>query len=151
MISPNSICADNFADVRFLQYPVFPWVIAQYTKDTIDLTEPSTFRDLSKPIGALNEGRLKDFMERYNSLGESDVPPFMYGSHYSTMVGVVLHFLVRLQPFASLHQDIQNGYVSYHAMSVIMLFIDMFYYYYSTSILLLPTKPNHTTTTHHIF
>ena len=33
----------------------------------------------------------------------------MYGSHYSTMVGVVLHYLVRLQPFADLHRNIQNG------------------------------------------
>ena len=30
-------------------------------------------------------------------------------SHYSTAVGVVLHFLVRLQPFADLHQSMQNG------------------------------------------
>lgn len=32
-----------------------------------------------------------------------------YGSHYSTMVGVVLHFFVRLQPFASLHKKMQGG------------------------------------------
>ncbi len=86
-----------------------PWVIAQYTKDNIDLTDVTSFRDLSKPVGALNSSRLADFMERYDSLGDGDIPPFMYGSHYSTMVGVVLHFLVRLQPFAALHQDIQNG------------------------------------------
>jgi Beige/BEACH domain len=34
----------------------------------------------------------------------------MYGSHYSTMMGVVLHFLVRLQPFASLHREMQSGH-----------------------------------------
>ena len=33
----------------------------------------------------------------------------MYGSHYSTAVGVVLHFLVRIQPFSDLHQSMQNG------------------------------------------
>lgn len=84
-------------------------MIAQYTEPTIDLTDPKTYRDLSKPIGALNPARLRDFVERYNSFGESEIPPFMYGSHYSTMVGVVLHFLVRLQPFSALHQEIQNG------------------------------------------
>jgi hypothetical protein len=26
------------------------------------------------------------------------------------MVGVVLHFLVRLQPFAALHKEMQNGH-----------------------------------------
>jgi len=62
-------------------------------------------------MGAINPQRLSDFMARYASYAESqvEVPPFMYGSHYSTMVGVVLHFMVRLQPFAALHQDIQNG------------------------------------------
>ena len=95
-----------------VQYPIFPWIIKQYTDDTIDLNDPETYRDLAKPMGAQTPGRLAEFMERYNSssLGEgSDIPPFMYGSHYSTMVGVVLHFLVRLQPFAALHQEIQNG------------------------------------------
>lgn len=40
------------------QYPIFPWVIADYKSGTLDLTNPKTFRDLSKPIGALNPERL---------------------------------------------------------------------------------------------
>ena len=95
-----------------------PWVIAEYNTDTIDLDDPHVYRDLSKPVGALNETRLRDFLERYHSLSEQSVggnasgniPPFMYGSHYSTMMGVVLHFLVRLQPFASLHKEMQSGH-----------------------------------------
>ncbi len=71
------------------------------------------YRDLSKPMGAINAARLADFLDRYESFSENetirDIPPFMYGSHYSTMVGVVLHFLLRLQPFASLHKEMQNG------------------------------------------
>ena len=84
-------------------------MISQYHKETIDLSDPRSYRNLSKPVGALNPSRLKDFIERFMSFGDGEIPPFMYGSHYSTMVGVVLHFLVRLQPFASLHQEIQNG------------------------------------------
>jgi hypothetical protein len=34
----------------------------------------------------------------------------MYGSHYSTSAGVVLHFLVRLHPFAGLHRQLQSGH-----------------------------------------
>lgn len=34
----------------------------------------------------------------------------MYGSHYSTSAGVVLHFLVRLHPFAGLHRQLQGGH-----------------------------------------
>jgi hypothetical protein len=37
------------------------------------------------------------------------IPPFMYGSHYSTAGGVVLHYLVRLKPFANLHRQLQGG------------------------------------------
>lgn len=30
------------------QYPVFPWVLADYTSDSINLEDPSVYRDLSK-------------------------------------------------------------------------------------------------------
>lgn len=36
-------------------------VIADYESDTLDLTNPATFRDLSKPVGALNSKRLSFF------------------------------------------------------------------------------------------
>lgn len=64
-------------------------------------------------MGALNEHRLREFLDRFDTFEEnvtSGIPAFMYGSHYSTMVGVVLHFLVRLQPFAALHKEMQNGH-----------------------------------------
>lgn len=39
------------------RYPVFPWVIADYTSQVLDLTKAATYRDLTKPIGALNPER----------------------------------------------------------------------------------------------
>jgi len=36
------------------QYPVFPWILQNYDSNTIDLDDESEYRDLSKPIGALN-------------------------------------------------------------------------------------------------
>ena len=30
--------------------PVFPWVLADYSSPTLDLRNPATFRDLSKPV-----------------------------------------------------------------------------------------------------
>lgn len=47
---------------------MFPWVIADYTSRTLDLNDPTTFRDLSRPIGALNPDRLKAITERYTEL-----------------------------------------------------------------------------------
>jgi hypothetical protein len=76
----------------------------------LDLRDPTVFRDLAKPVGALEPQRLASFRARFASLQEQDsVPPFLYGSHYSTAAGCCLHYLVRLEPFASLHVDLQGG------------------------------------------
>lgn len=72
------------------QYPVFPWVVADYTSEKLDLTKVNTFRDLSKPMGALNPDRLEKLLERYHEMND---PKFLYGSHYSAP-GLVLFYLV---------------------------------------------------------
>jgi hypothetical protein len=53
----------QLADVT--QYPVFPWVVADYVSDVLDLTKESTFRDLSLPMGALTPARREAAVERY--------------------------------------------------------------------------------------
>jgi factor associated with neutral sphingomyelinase activation len=73
---------------------VFPWVIADYASAVLDLTRASTFRDLSKPIGALSESRLAMLRERFREMPE---PRFLYGTHYSTPA-YVLYYLVRIAP-----------------------------------------------------
>ncbi len=109
LLGLNTLAGRSFNDL--CQYPVLPWVLNCYgdDKDAYDLQNPNCFRDLSKPMGALNDKRLKEFINRYESFQDPDIPPFMYGSHYSTAVGVILHYLVRLEPFASLHQELHNG------------------------------------------
>jgi len=59
------------------------------------LKNPATFRDLSKPIGALNEKRLNEFKSRYFELSEEE--RYLYGTHYSCP-GYVIGFLVRQNP-----------------------------------------------------
>ena len=86
-----------------------PWVIADYESETLDLYNHKTFRDLRKPVGALNPKRLEDFKMRWDMLGDdAGIPRFFYGSHYSN-AGMVLLFLMRLEPFTSLHIDLQSG------------------------------------------
>ena len=105
----NILSGRSYNDI--CQYPVFPWVLSNYTSEEIpDLTNPENFRDLTKPVGALNPARLNDFLERFSTFADPSIPPFMYGSHYSTSAGVVLHFLVRLHPFAGLHRQLQGGH-----------------------------------------
>ncbi|XP_056879537.1 protein FAN-like [Takifugu flavidus] len=85
------------------QYPVFPWIIADYSSAQLDMTNAATFRDLSKPVGALNRERLDRLLSRYRAMPD---PPFMYGSHYSSP-GYVLFYLVRVAPEHML--CLQNG------------------------------------------
>jgi hypothetical protein len=103
----NVLAGRSYNDIT--QYPVFPWVLKDYSSPTLDLNDPNVYRDLSKPIGALNQDRLYEFLDRFSSLDGSDgVPPFMYGSHYSS-AGVVLHYLLRQEPFSTLAIGLQGG------------------------------------------
>ena len=97
----NRMADRSFNDLT--QYPVFPWIIADYDSETLDLTDPKTFRDLSKPIGALNPDRLTSFKKRYE---EMPSPKFLYGTHYSSP-GYVLFYTVRSAPEYTL--CLQNG------------------------------------------
>ena len=90
------------------QYPVFPFILADYTSEELDLENPATFRDLTKPMGAQDAKRLQKFIERYDNLVDMKEPPYHYGSHYSTM-GTVLYFLVRLEPFTQFFLQFQGG------------------------------------------
>lgn len=52
-----SLADRTFHDLT--QYPVLPWIIQDYTSATLDLNDTNIYRDLSKPIGALNPTRLE--------------------------------------------------------------------------------------------
>lgn len=107
LMALNTFAGRSFNDLT--QYPVFPWVLSNYKDASLDLSDARNFRDLSKPMGALNPDRLEEYWERYNSFDDPVIPKFLYGSHYSTCAGVVLFFLFRLQPFAELQRRMQGG------------------------------------------
>lgn len=90
------------------QYPVFPWVLRDYVSKKLNLADPSVFRDLSKPIGAVNPQRLGEILEKVKQLKESGMYPYMYSSGFSCPLSVCL-FMLRLEPFTSLHIEIQGG------------------------------------------
>ena len=45
---------------------------------------------------------------RYDLFVDPSIPKFHYGVHYSTAAGI-LHYLVRMEPFTSLHIKLQSG------------------------------------------
>lgn len=53
----NTLAGRSYNDLT--QYPVFPWVLADYSSETLDLNKSSSYRDLSKPVGALDPKRLE--------------------------------------------------------------------------------------------
>ncbi|XP_040002609.1 lipopolysaccharide-responsive and beige-like anchor protein [Xiphias gladius] len=106
LIFLNTISGRTFNDLN--QYPVFPWVITNYDSDELDLTLPSNFRDLSKPIGALNPKRAAFFSDRYESWEDDQVPKFHYGTHYSTS-SFTMMWLLRIEPFTTFFLNFQGG------------------------------------------
>jgi hypothetical protein len=102
----NTLAGRSFNDLN--QYPVFPWILTDYTSPTIDLSDPKIYRDLSKPIGALNPTRLQQFLERYEAFDDPVIPKFLYGSHYSSPGGV-LYFLMRLEPYTTYFRQLGGG------------------------------------------
>ncbi|KAL8933905.1 MAG: hypothetical protein Q9216_006161, partial [Gyalolechia sp. 2 TL-2023] len=105
----NTLAGRTFNDLT--QYPVFPWVLADYTSEELDLSDPRSFRDLTKPMGCQTPERQADFRERYQSfaeMGDHNAPPFHYGTHYSTAM-IVTSYLIRLRPFVQSYLLLQGG------------------------------------------
>ncbi|KAK2844496.1 hypothetical protein Q5P01_011155 [Channa striata] len=104
----NTIAGRTYNDLS--QYPVFPWVLCDYMSPTLDLEDPSVFRDLSKPIGVVNPRHAQNVREKYESFEDptGTIDKFHYGTHYSNAAGV-MHYMIRMEPFTTLHIQLQSG------------------------------------------
>uniref|UniRef100_M4AIB3 Neurobeachin-like protein 2 n=1 Tax=Xiphophorus maculatus TaxID=8083 RepID=M4AIB3_XIPMA len=104
----NTIAGRTYNDLS--QYPVFPWVLCDYTSSNLDLEDPSVFRDLSKPIGVVNPRHAQNVKEKYESFEDPSgtTEKFHYGTHYSNAAGV-MHYMIRMEPFTTLHIQLQSG------------------------------------------
>ncbi|CAD8108166.1 unnamed protein product [Paramecium sonneborni] len=105
LIEVNKYGGRTYNDLN--QYPIFPWVIANYID--FDIQNKDHYRKLDIPIGAINQKRLENFLERFKQANPDDMNMyFNYGTHYSHSA-IVMSFLMRMEPFASLHQELQSG------------------------------------------
>lgn len=59
----NTLAGRSYNDL--MQYPIFPWILADYDSEELDFTDPLTFRDFSKPMGAQSPERLLQFKKRH--------------------------------------------------------------------------------------
>lgn len=130
----NKAAGRSFNDL--MQYPVFPFVIADYINEMLDFRDSKTFRKLSKPLPVQEKGRESFYVQQFQYLKNECqrqqqhqfmpvMAPFHYGavivvlmmfltsvffrlgSHYSNS-GTVLHFLVRLPPFTQIFIQYQD-------------------------------------------
>lgn len=109
----NTLAGRSYNDL--MQYPVFPWILADYDSAELDLNNAKTFRNLSKPMGAQTPERLKQYEKRYIEWEDptQETPPYHYGTHYSSAM-IVASYLLRLEPFTQIFLRLQGGHVSLH-------------------------------------
>jgi len=108
------------------QYPIFPWVLSDYTSETLDLRDSRVFRNLERPVAVQKDSRMEYFRRRYeqsetlyeqmksapvsaDGLSRFFYPvPRHYSTHYSNPQ-IVLWYMLRLDPFTAAHIHLQDG------------------------------------------
>ncbi|KAB0349750.1 hypothetical protein FD754_014607 [Muntiacus muntjak] len=105
----NTLAGRTYND--YMQYPVFPWVLADYTSQTLNLMNPKTYRDLSKPMGAQTKERKLKFIQRFKEVEKTEGDMTVqchYCTHYSSAI-IVASYLVRMPPFTQAFCSLQGG------------------------------------------
>ncbi|UYV78667.1 LYST [Cordylochernes scorpioides] len=102
----NSLAGRSFNDI--MQYPVFPFVLADYHSSQLDLSSPEVYRVLSANVPVQTKERERRFKANYE-VGLTDMVndpglnpfsghPYHFSSLYSNS-GLVLQYLIRTLPF----------------------------------------------------
>ena len=84
-----------------------PWILKEYSLDGLNINTDDIYRDLSRPIYAIDDNNYKNLSHKYSEA--DDIDKFHSGSHYSTP-GFVSYFLIRLKPYSLISAEIQGGY-----------------------------------------
>jgi hypothetical protein len=105
LVQLNILSGRSFTDHS--QYPFFPWVIADYTSDALDLSSAATFRDLTKPIGRLGNLRFEELCEKCAELEAVEGCRYYYSSFVICPLSLYM-FLIRSEPFTTLHIEMQG-------------------------------------------
>lgn len=129
----NTLAGRSYNDL--MQYPVFPWILADYDSEELDLNNAKTFRNFARPMGAQSADRLEQFQKRFKEWGKKrakktknkctkqrlisysqfaddphgETPPYHYGTHYSSAM-IVCSYLVRMEPFTQHFLRLQGGH-----------------------------------------
>lgn len=101
----NTLSGRSYNDIS--QYIILPWIIKDYSSDGLNLNNYEVYRDLTRPIHAIDDNTYRNLSIKYSEADEFD--KFHSGSHYSSP-GFVCYFLIRTKPFSYISAEIQGGY-----------------------------------------
>jgi hypothetical protein len=102
----NTFAGRSFNDVS--QYPFVPWVLSDYTSQTIDLSSRAVYRNLARPIGAVGEERFAELKRRMADMMKLKARGYLYSSFAICPLAVYL-WLLRIEPFTAMHILMQSG------------------------------------------
>ncbi|CAB1322461.1 unnamed protein product, partial [Coregonus sp. 'balchen'] len=110
----NTLAGRSYNDL--MQYPVFPWILADYDSEELDLNNPRTFRNLAKPMGAQTDDRLTQYKKRFKDWEDP-----------TTMI--IASYLIRMEPFTQIFLRLQAWLsASKHNMADVKELIPEFFY-----------------------
>ncbi|KFU89550.1 Lysosomal-trafficking regulator, partial [Chaetura pelagica] len=70
----NKHAGRSFNDL--MQYPVFPFILSDYTNETLDLNDPSVYRNLVKPIAVQSKEKEDRYVDTYKVIWLHFAPCF---------------------------------------------------------------------------
>ena len=71
-------------------YPLLPWIVSKFDTEKLDINDPSFFRDLSRPVGAIGEERLQTLLTRLADLAQFGLSAFLYSSYLITPLSLYI-------------------------------------------------------------
>ena len=99
LIYLNIMSSRSFNDIS--QYPIFPWTLINFKDKIIDLNKVSNYRDLSKPINAINKEKLDFSINNYKEFG-------YYNKNYISYPFIIYYLLMRKNPLLLLRYQKGN-------------------------------------------
>lgn len=124
----NTLAGRGYSDLT--QYPVFPWVLADYDSENINLSDPKTFRRLDKPMGCQTAQGEEEFKKRLapylNFLRNIPVDLAHFSAaHFSlqTLFHMEVFVYVLSLIYSSVSSDMRAGMIQRYPNSIMALTI----------------------------
>jgi hypothetical protein len=112
LLELNLFASRSFRDPS--SYPIFPWVLLDFTENLLNLENSSIFRDFRYPIFAQLPEQRAILHAKMDSTGPVTRDNAMFFVAPSNPT-IIAHWLVRLEPFTSLHLDTESGRFGFSA------------------------------------